>query len=134
MSVTKIQLNAEKLEKALAALKRILAKPMDEERSNIDAAIQRFEFSFELFWKYLKSILNDRGVDVSYPRDVLSAAYQGHLIDHESLWLNMLKDRNLTSHSYDEALAEQIYQSLDEYCTRMTEAFLSLNLSRSSKA
>lgn len=89
----------EKLGKTLDALELMVNKPMQEDRSNIDACIQRFEFVTELFWKALKRILEARGREVFYPKDVIQEAYRGHLIDDEDLWLQMLKDRNQTSHT-----------------------------------
>lgn len=49
-----------KLGKALISLEKIIVKPDQEDRSNIDAAIQRFEFTIELFWKLLKNILESK--------------------------------------------------------------------------
>lgn len=62
-----------------------------------DAAIQRFEFVIELFWKVLKKVLAYEKVDATTPRDVISKAYQFKLIDNEDIWLKMLTDRNNTS-------------------------------------
>jgi nucleotidyltransferase substrate binding protein (TIGR01987 family) len=103
------------VEKALKALKIALDKPMEEDRTNVDATIQRFEFSIELFWKLLKRMLTAKGVQVQYPRDVLRQAYAGSLIDNESLWLAMLQDRNLSSHTYNEDLALEIYARIKTY-------------------
>jgi hypothetical protein len=47
------------LEKALQSLEAIAFKPFQKDRSNIDATIQRFEFTIELFWKTLKTILGN---------------------------------------------------------------------------
>lgn len=51
----------EKTGKALNTLESMVNKPMQEDRGNIDACIQRFEFVIELFWKLLKRILESRG-------------------------------------------------------------------------
>lgn len=45
----------QKVEKTLVSLEVIIKKPMDEDRRNVDATIQRFEFTIELFWKFLKN-------------------------------------------------------------------------------
>lgn len=115
--MSKIQIDEAfmKTEKALMALKQMIDKPMQEDRSNIDAAIQRFEFTIELFWKLLRRILTDKGVDVVYPKDVLQQAYKGSLIDDEAAWIVMLRDRNLTSHTYNVQLADTIYSHLPGY-------------------
>ncbi len=64
---------------------------MDEDRRNIDASIQRFEFTIDLFWKLLKAILETRNIEVTYSKEVLKAAYKGYLIDDEEVWLDMIK-------------------------------------------
>ena len=116
----------QKVEKALKALEVIVQKPMDEDRSNIDATIQRFEFTIELFWKLLKKLLLSKGVLTQYPRDVLQEAYAGNLIDDEQVWLNMMNDRNQTSHSYDEELANQIYERIKTYTPIFSKTLLKL--------
>lgn len=71
------------LEQAVSRIVQAVEIPVDENPLSIDGTIQRFEFSFELFWKTLKIILKDRGVDVAYPKDALQAAYQGKIISDE---------------------------------------------------
>ena len=115
-------------EKALIALKQMVDKPMQEDRSNVDAAIQRFEFTIELFWKLLKKILVSKGVEVVYPKDVLQQAYKGSLIDNEQLWIAMLRDRNLTSHTYNEELADEIYAHIKQYYPVIKQAFDNLKI------
>ncbi len=114
------------VEKALRALKIALDKPMEEDRTNVDATIQRFEFSIELFWKLLKRILATKGVEKQYPRDVIQQAYAGSLIDNETLWLSMLQDRNLSSHTYNEDLAMEIYANIKTYYPELKKVVDSL--------
>lgn len=122
----KIKLGFTKLNKALMALEQMVEKPMQSDRSNIDATIQRFEFSIELFWKLLKGILESQGVTVQYPKEVLKQAFKGHLIDHENLWMEMLKDRNLTSHTYEEKLADKIYMHIKNYMPLLKSTYTDL--------
>ncbi|MBI4533271.1 MAG: nucleotidyltransferase substrate binding protein, partial [Candidatus Melainabacteria bacterium] len=98
--------------KALSSLELMASEPMQANRGNIDATIGRFEFTVELFWKLLERILQSLGREVVYPRDILREAYAGKLINNEDTWLNMLQDRNLTLHTYDEELADKIYQNI----------------------
>lgn len=119
----KIELKLEKLEKALKALEAIYQKPTQADRSNIDATIQRFEFTFELFWKLLKEFFALKGKEIPFPRDVIQEAYLDKIIDNETLWLMMLKDRNLTSHTYDEALADEIFGHIQTYVPALRQAF-----------
>ncbi len=128
MSVYKIELGFLNVSKALNALELIAFKPPQADRANIDATIQRFEFTIELFWKLLKAILKEKGVDVHYPKDVLKEAYRGHLIDHEDVWVSMLHDRNLTSHTYDEKLADEIYERIRGYIPVFRDTLISLNV------
>lgn len=77
-----------------------------------DATIQRFEFTFEVVWKTLKLYLERQGHECGGPRQTLKKAFAENLIftpEHADVWLQMLDDRNLTSHAYDEELARQIY-------------------------
>jgi nucleotidyltransferase substrate binding protein (TIGR01987 family) len=115
-----------KEEKALKSLEIIIVKPMQEDRSNVDASIQRFEFTIELLWKLLKRILVFEGIETTSPKHVLQEAYQTKLIDDEQLWLNMLTDRNLTSHTYDEELADEIYSRIKKYCPLLRKTFNAL--------
>lgn len=121
-----LQLSFSKLDKALQSLEAMVLKPMQADRSNIDACIQRFEFSIELYWKLLKKLLQTKGKDVVYPRDILREAYEGGLISDEKLWLRILLDRNQTSHTYDESLADRIYVNIKEYYPEMRRTYQQL--------
>ncbi len=115
-----------KVEKALSALEIMIDEPMHKNRMNIDATIQRFEFSIELFWKLLQKILVSKGEELVYPRDVLRAAYKGKLINDEQAWLAMANDRNLTSHTYNEELADTIYHNIKKYYPIMKQTYAAL--------
>ena len=59
----------EKFKKVLTSLEAIYLKPVQDDRSNIDATIQRFEFTFELAWKFLKDYFWEQGIESRpYPR------------------------------------------------------------------
>ena len=80
-----------------------------------DAVIQRFEFSFELVWKTLKLYLERQGHECGGPRSTLKKAFTEGLIstpEDGDVWLRMLEDRNLTTHTYDEELAIRIYRHI----------------------
>ncbi len=105
------------LVKLEAALKR-LGEALSEDSANplfIDGTIQRFEFVFELTWKTLKRALEVEGLLCQTPRETLNTAYQTGWINTEELWLQMLDDRNLTSHTYEEPTASQIYENIQTY-------------------
>jgi len=90
-----------------------------------DAVIQRFEFSFELVWKALKLYLERQGHECGGPRPTLKKAFADGLIatpEEADVWFQMLEDRNLTSHAYDEALATRIYQHVVRDYSALLEA------------
>ena len=113
--MSKSKIKFEKFKKALISLEAIYLKPMQEDRSNIDATIQRFEFTFELSWKFLKDYFMERDLELNFPKETIQKAFEVHLIENEDLWINMIKDRNMTSHTYDEALAVEIYMRIRNY-------------------
>jgi nucleotidyltransferase substrate binding protein (TIGR01987 family) len=80
-----------------------------EEPLVIDGTIQRFEFTFELLWKSVRRLLARQGVEANSPKAVLQQAYRLGWLDDEQRWLQLLEDRNLTSHTYREDLAREIY-------------------------
>jgi nucleotidyltransferase substrate binding protein (TIGR01987 family) len=66
----------------------------------IDGTIQRFEVTFELFWKTVRRLLARQDVEANSPKAVLQQAYRLGWPDDEQAWLPLIKDRNLTSHTY----------------------------------
>ena len=103
--------------KAIARFDEALAiqRPRSLER---DAAIQRFEFTFEALWKAARSFLLVReGLDLASPKGVIRACREiGLLTDGEAVMaLTMADDRNLTVHTYNEPLAIEIYERLGSY-------------------
>jgi nucleotidyltransferase substrate binding protein (TIGR01987 family) len=96
--------------KALIALDKALKEP----KSDIvrDATIQRFEFCVELAWKSAKKIM---GTNSSAPKTVVREMAQNGLIDQVEFWLLAIDQRNLSSHTYKEALAEQVYAFAREF-------------------
>ncbi len=91
--------------KALASLELALAieQPDIVQRAGM---IQFFEMTFELAWKMLKDYLEAQGFsDLNSPRAVLKKAFEAELITEGHDWLQILRDRNLMSHTYDETTA-----------------------------
>jgi len=78
----------------------------------VDAVIKRFEFTFEMAWKSVKTVLEYEGVSCKTPRECLKKAYQFDYIEAEEIWLNMLEDRNLISHIYDQKEAEALCKKI----------------------
>ena len=79
----------------------------------LDATIQRFEFVIELAWKMMKEYLEYQNmVGFNTPRMVVKEIYKLEIIQNGEIWLDMLNDRNLTSHTYDEETAQNIYLNI----------------------
>ncbi|MCX6136673.1 MAG: HI0074 family nucleotidyltransferase substrate-binding subunit [Ignavibacteriales bacterium] len=104
-------------EAAMSQLQKSLAQPKDEFVR--DSAIQRFEFTFELFWKMLKEYAAFQGFEVRSPRESVQKAFALGIIEDEELFLAMLESRNLAAHTYHEAMAEDIYGRLSNYAGAM---------------
>ena len=104
-----------------AALAR-LGEALREPKTDIvrDAAIQRFEFSFELFCKALKARAESDGLRVVSPREALRAAFQLGLLDEDEQVFQMLEDRNKTSHLYNAAMAEDVFSRIPDHHALMT--------------
>ena len=79
-----------------------------------DGTVQRFEYTYELFWKTLKRVLEIKGKICNSPRDAFrEAALQG-IIDDPEFWFEVIKKRNATVHNYAKEAAEYIYNALPE--------------------
>ena len=96
---------------AMARLGEALCEPSTNSLV-IDGTIQRFEFVIELFWKTLRRLLSLEGIQASTPKETLDEAYRIGWLKDEAAWLQMLADRNATSHIYNEEMAERIYQNI----------------------
>ena len=97
------------LNRALAQLQSALEahQAMPENELFVIALIKAYEFSFELSWKTLKDLLAWNGVDARLPREVLKQAFANGLLENGQLWIDMLEQRNLMAHTYDQARALQ---------------------------
>ena len=77
-----------------------------------DGVVQRFEFTFELLWKTLKVILEDKGVIATTPKDCLQAAFRHGWIADDIVFVEMLEARNTMSHQYNEAEAQKVFKQI----------------------
>jgi nucleotidyltransferase substrate binding protein (TIGR01987 family) len=104
--------------RTLAALEEVLAKPKSAEIR--DAAIKRFEYTFEVAWKAAQAHLHERhGLDAPSPKAGIRASWEvGTLTEGQASGaLVMVGDRNLTVHTYNEALADEIHARLPAHAT-----------------
>ena len=111
------------LEKGIASLNRAINVYKDtKQRVDYDVpdlvetlragVIQSFEFTYELSWKFMKRWVEENGVALSVDgvtrRELFRIAAEHLLINDVDQWMSFHKDRNLTSHTYDEETAESI--------------------------
>lgn len=115
------------LERALGRLNETRTLDRDANPLLIDGTIQRFEFTIELFWKTLKRLLEYEGIEGATPREALKQAYAAKWLHDEQLWLDMLRDRNRTSHVYDEEAAGEIFENIQRYLPELNRAFAYLS-------
>jgi nucleotidyltransferase substrate binding protein (TIGR01987 family) len=99
---------------ALRLLRQAVA--LDRPLSELEMAgvAQWFEMAFELGWKTLKDYLDEAGVVAlaGTPRDVIRAAAEARLVTDPEAWLDMLRLRNLLSHTYDAQIVAEGIASL----------------------
>jgi len=87
-----------------------------------DAAIQRFEYTFEIVWKSLREFLKEKaGVIANSPKLAFREAFSDGILSEEESkkCLEMTDDRNDTAHTYNEKVAERIFTGLKEYSSLM---------------
>jgi nucleotidyltransferase substrate binding protein (TIGR01987 family) len=102
--------------KALRQLEKFISKG-DLSDLEEQGLIKAFEYTYELAWTTLKDYLEFQGIsNLTGSRDTLREAYTNNLIEAGDEWMKMIASRNLTSHSYNEATAEEISSAIfNEY-------------------
>ena len=128
------QIKQEQTQRALASLDELVSKYLGNQTDVIlrDALIQRFEYSTEAFWKYLKAYLQtEHNLSANSPREVIRTGLTAKLYSEKMSQelLQMLDDRNLTSHTYVEELAESIAHRIPDYSKNMCEVMAQLSRS-----
>lgn len=96
-----------------------------------DSLIQRFEYCTDMFWKLLREyIMEVHGLEVpASPRGTFKQAYELDMFNNDQyvLLLAAIADRNLSSHAYQEDIANRIYKHVDSYYRLMLELSEKLN-------
>lgn len=79
-----------------------------------EGIIQRFEYTFELAWKTLKDKMQHDGVVLEQisPKAVVRQAFSAKYLDTPEIWLKMIGDRNLMSHTYNFAQLEGLIEPI----------------------
>jgi nucleotidyltransferase substrate binding protein (TIGR01987 family) len=80
-----------------------------------EGLIQRFEYTHELAWNVLKDFLENAGnTNLFGSKDATREAFASGLINNGEVWMDMIKSRNKTSHTYNEATADEIFRKIIE--------------------
>lgn len=117
----------ENFERAFSLLNEAFEKDIDD-MSDLEkeGVVHRFEYTFELAWKTLKDYLIYSGVvlDQITPRKVIKEAFAAKIIDDGQIWIDMLEQRNLMSHTYDSETFEAVFGSISQrYITALEQVF-----------
>jgi nucleotidyltransferase substrate binding protein (TIGR01987 family) len=88
-----------------------------------EGLIQRFEYTHELAWNVMKDYAEYQGNStIGGSRDASREALQLKLITDGEIWMDMIRSRNKTSHTYNEDTANEIYTKiLREYYPAFSE-------------
>lgn len=109
--------------KALSQLEKFIAKGKLNELEE-QGLIQAFEYTHELAWNVLRDYLREQGnFNIYGSRDATREAFKLDLIQDGDVWMDMIKDRNRTSHTYNQETADCIALNVTE---RFFPLFLAL--------
>jgi nucleotidyltransferase substrate binding protein (TIGR01987 family) len=95
-----------------------------------EGIIQRFQFTLELGWKTLKDRMESDGLLLAQisPKMVVKEAFKAKYIDQIEIWLDMINDRNLLSHTYDFTVMEEVIPDIQKrYSPALSALYKSLS-------
>jgi nucleotidyltransferase substrate binding protein (TIGR01987 family) len=101
--------------KAFQALSRAVTLAEQRKLSELEeqGLIQGFEFTHELAWNLLKDYLEDKGIiGLIGSKDASRSAFKNGLIEEGDVWMDMIKARNLSSHTYNQEIAENLVKDI----------------------
>lgn len=100
---------------ALKQLDKVMLLLEQRELTELEeqGVIQAFEYNHELAWKVLKDLYEYQGTQgIQGSRDAVKEAFNKGLITQDSVWLDMIEKRNLTSHTYSEETTDLIIEAV----------------------
>lgn len=87
-----------------------LSRMSDLEKEGL---IQRFEYTHELAWNVMKDYLEYQGIqNITGSRDAIREAFQAGLLEDGDNWMETIRSRNQTSHTYNEQVANEILERI----------------------
>ncbi len=86
--------------------------------------IQAFEFTHELAWNVIKDYFSNQGnPDITGSRDAIREAFSKGLIQDGEGWMEMIKSRNQTSHTYNLGIANEIVEKIVKHYSALFNIF-----------
>ena len=99
-------------QKALSQLTKFI-QPKSLNDLEEQGLIQSFEYTHELAWKTLADFIKNKGnAEIYGSKDATREAFALELIDDGAIWMDMIKSRNMTSHTYNEETTKEIVQAI----------------------
>lgn len=99
------------LSRLTAGVKLSSERPLSELEQQ--GLIQGFEYTHELGWNVLKDYLEEQGfVGLIGSKGATREAFKNGLVEDGEAWMDMIKARNLTSHTYKEEVADDIARNI----------------------
>jgi nucleotidyltransferase substrate binding protein (TIGR01987 family) len=100
--------------RALSQFRKFMSKGELNELEE-QGLIQAFEYTHELAWNVLKDYLQAQGYQAIHgSRDATRKAFNLEIIQDGTTWMDMIKDRNQTSHTYNQDTAHRISTHIKE--------------------
>lgn len=133
MSENKIEQTLKNFDKALISLEvniqKIKIKPKSDDDYDIyrDSTIQRYEYSIELAKKLMSKYIEEIDKKVAGQKLILKKAFEFDLIESD-IWFNMIDDRNITSHEYNENLANELLENIFTYVSVLREFYKNISV------
>ena len=119
LDLTSFEKAVASLEASIDAYSRKSAPEGSVEKETMrDGVIQRFEYTFELSWKMIKRYLEMYSLekpDGFTNKELFRMGFEQGLIRDAEDWLEYQRNRNLTSHTYDKATAEEVHKAATEF-------------------
>lgn len=132
-------LDLSSLRKAVGSLERTInvanaiiegAVDTDQEKVIRAGVIQNFEFTYELCWKFIKRWLEENAggsaVDGLTMKELFRLVAEKQLIKDVEAWFEYHKQRNKTSHTYNEDTAESVYGTTFKFAGDAKDLLMSL--------
>ncbi|MDZ4708970.1 MAG: HI0074 family nucleotidyltransferase substrate-binding subunit [Saprospiraceae bacterium] len=111
------------------AIEKLQAAESKKDLTFIETAgvIKIYEFTFELAWKTIRDFLEEKKVDIIFPRDVIKAAFHYELINDGEIWMDMLEKRKFMNKTFNVKNAQIAYNLIiNDYFKELYDVFMKL--------